>query len=74
MVQTQRMPIFVSGCRGMVQQVAQFEIPCIATQPVDGGNIMLGIFFDAEKIQSWIGIMPDGRRLKIGLVQPFDLE
>jgi hypothetical protein len=35
---------------------------------------MLGIFLDAEKIQPRIGIMPDGGRLKIGLIQPFDLE
>jgi hypothetical protein len=58
----------------MIQEVTQFEVTRIATQSVDGGNIMLGIFLDAEKVQSRIGIMPDGGRLKIGVVQPFDLE
>jgi hypothetical protein len=35
---------------------------------------MLGILLDAEKIQPRIGVMPDGRRLKIGVIQSFDLE
>src|SRR5579859_8095233 len=42
MIQGQRMPILMSGCRRMIGQVTQLEITGIGSQPVRERNIMQG--------------------------------
>src|SRR5215472_8457716 len=74
MIQPKRMPVFMRGSRGMIQQVAQFEIARIAPEPVDRRYIVQRIFFDPEKIQSRVRVVPDGRGRQIRMISTFDVE